>query len=161
MQNLYFYLFLFCFCWKTWLFLWASSKKHFIKSIRSPWDSTGTLRHNRTFLRNVVHYHKSTSLIQSAEGSTTQELKNEITHFSLTWPKQLTSFGHFSPRVIFVDGQCVHTAGVSSKTRGSHKRSCHPWFGSKCEKSVPKSSAVAFSEKLSTLSIFERQLVYS
>lgn len=45
---------------------------------------TGTLLDNRTLLRNVHHYRKSTSLIQSAEGSTTLELKNEITHFTLT-----------------------------------------------------------------------------
>lgn len=83
---------------------------------------TGTLRHNRTFLHNTVHYHKSTSLIQSAEGSTTQELKNEITHFSLMWPKQLTSFGRFSNRVIFVDGQRrTHSRCVFANTRLSQK----------------------------------------
>lgn len=123
---------------------------------------TGTLRHNRTLLCRVGHYHKSTSFIQSAEGSTTQELKNEITHFSVMWPKQLTSFGHFSLRVIFVDGQCrTHRRCVLENTSLSQKRSSHPWFGSKCEKSVLKSSVVAFSEKLSTLSILKWQLVYS
>lgn len=83
---------------------------------------TGTLLDNRTLLCNVHHYRKSTSLIQSAEGSTPLELKNEITHFTLTWPKQLTSFGHFSPRVIFVDGQCrTHSQCVFENTRLSQK----------------------------------------